>query len=85
MVVSLKEEAPWSDNIIASVLKSVLEYIVNPLNHVCQLSLSEGHFPSDLKIAKIIHLYECKDLGLFINSWPISLLSVFPKVLEKSN
>ena len=47
------------------------------------LSLSQGHFPRDLKIAKVIPLYKCKDPGLFNNYRPISLLSVFSKVLEK--
>ena len=52
IILSLREGAPGADNITASALKSVLEYIVNPLTHVCHLSLSQGPFPSDLKIAK---------------------------------
>ena len=79
IILSLREGAPGADNITASALKSVLEYIVNPLTHVCHLSLSQGPFPSDLKIAKVIPSYKCKDPGLH----PISLLSVFSKVLEK--
>ena len=72
-----------SDNITDNVLKCVLNYIVNPLTHICQLLLSEGYFPSDLKIAKIVPLYKCKYLCLSNNYRPISLLSVISKVLEK--
>ena len=77
IINSLKEGAPGADNITANVLKCVLNYIVNPLTHICQLSLSQGYFPNDLKIAKIVPLCKCN------NYRPISLLSVFSKVLEK--
>ena len=83
IINSLKEGAPGADSITADVLKCVLNYIVNPLTHISQLSLSQGYFPGDLKIAKIVPLYKCKDPCLFNNYRPISLLSVFSKVLEK--
>ena len=83
IINSLKEGAPGADSITANVLKCVLNYIVNPLTHICQLSLSQGYFPSDLKIAKIVPLCKCKDPCLFNKYRPISLLSIFSKVLEK--
>ena len=79
---SLKEGPPGADNITANVLECVLNYIVNPLTHICQLSLSQGYFPSDLKIAKIVPLYEYKDPCLFNKCRPISLLSVSSNILE---
>ena len=78
---SLKEGPPGADNITANVLECVLN-IVNPLTHICQLSLSQGYFPSDLKIAKIVHLYKYKDTCLFNKYRPISLLSVSSNILE---
>ena len=83
IITSLKEGTPGAANITATVLKCVLNYIVNPLTNICQLSLSQGYFPSDLEIAKIVPLYTCKDPCLFNNHRPISLLSIFSKVLEK--
>ena len=83
VVMSLKDGAPGIDCIPASVLKHTIDLISSPLSHVCQLSLSEGYFPSELKLAKIIPLYKANDPSLFNNYRPISLLSVFSKILEK--
>ena len=81
--MSLKDGAPGIDCIPASVLKHTIDLISSPLSHVCQLSLSEGYFPSELKLAKIMPLYKANDPSLFNNYRPISLLSVFSKILEK--
>ena len=81
--MSLKDGAPGIDCIPASVLKHTVDLISFPLSHVCQLSLSEGYFPSELKLAKIIPLYKANDPSMFNNYRPISLLSVFSKILEK--
>ena len=83
IVMSLKDGAPGIDGIPASVLKHSIDQIAMPLSHICQLSLNEGCFPSELKIAKIIPLYKANDPSLFNNYRPISLLSVFSKILEK--
>ena len=56
---------------------------MNPLTHICQLSFDQGYFPSELKLAKIVPLFKCKDSSLFNNYRPISLLYVFSKILEK--
>ena len=83
IIMSMKNGSPGVDGIPAAVLKHVAHDIINPLVHVCQLSLSEGHFPSELKIAKVIPLYKANDPSMFNNYRPISLLSVFSKILEK--
>ena len=64
-------------------MKHVAPSIVRPLRHICQLSLTEGNFPDELKIAKIIPLYKANDPSMFNNYRPISLLSIFSKILEK--
>ena len=83
IIMSMKNGSPGVDGIPAAVLKHVAYDIMNPLVHVCQLSLSEGYFPSELKIAKVIPLYKANDPSMFNNYRPISLLSVFSKILEK--
>ena len=42
-----------------------------------------GVFPSILKIAKVIPVFKAGDKGKVSNCRPISLLSVFSKILEK--
>ena len=79
----MKDGAPGIDNISASVLKYVNEEVLAPLTHICQLSLDQGQFPSQLKLAKIIPLFKSKDPSTFSNYRPISLLSIFSKILEK--
>ena len=82
-ILSLKDGAPGIDCITASALKHVVDLIASPLTHICQLSLTQGHFPSELKLAKIVPLYKSNDPSAFNNYRPISLLSVFSKILEK--
>ena len=53
------------------------------LAHLTNLSFSEGVFPSELKIATVSPLYKSKDPMVFSNYRPISLLSVFSKILER--
>ena len=83
IILPLRSCAPGLDNISASVLKYVIDDIIHPLTHICTLSLSQGYFPDELKIAKIVPLYKCKDPSQFNNYRPISLLSIFSKILEK--
>ena len=83
IVMSLKNGAPGCDDIPANPIKNVIDDILDPLVHICQLSLDQGYFPEELKLAKIIPIYKCKDASLFNNYRPISLLSVFSKIIEK--
>ena len=83
IILSLKEGAPGVDNISASALKTVIDDIKSPITHICQLSIVQGYFPSELKLAKIIPLFKGKDPSTFSNYRPISLLSIFSKIMEK--
>ena len=66
IINSVKEMVPGADNITANVLKCVLNYIVNPLTHICQLSLSQGYFPSDLK--KMLKLFPFINVKILASS-----------------
>ena len=65
------------------VLKAVIECIAQPLVDICNLSFSSAVFPDKLKIAKICPIYKCEDKKIVSNYRPISILSVFSKILEK--
>ena len=83
VIKSLKNGSPGIDNICAKPIKYVKDLIIHPLRYVCQLSLSQGCFPHELKVSKIIPLYKSGDRTIFNNHRPISLLPLFSKVLER--
>ena len=76
IVLSLKETATGYDDIGAVFLKMSIEYIGNPLSHICNLSFIEGVFPDSLKIANVIPLYKAEDPMCFNNYRHVSLLCI---------
>ena len=76
----------WSggyDEVTAGIIKLSLPVINGPLTHILNLSLLEGVFPSELKVANVLPLYKADDDMLFNNYRPVSLLSVLSKVFER--
>ena len=57
--------------------------IVIPLAYICNLSLKQGVFPTELKIAIVLPLYKSDYPFCFNNYRPVSLLCVLSKVFEK--
>ena len=83
IVNSLKNSSPGYDDISALLLKISSENVSHPLAHICSLSLMQGVFPNELKVANVIPLFKYDDAMLFNNYRPVSLLSVLSKVFEK--
>jgi hypothetical protein len=84
IVKSLKnKKSCGADNITTYILKQNISELVDPLVHIFNMSLSNGVFPSKLKLAKVIPLFKKGDNRIISNYRPISLLSVFSKILEK--
>lgn len=84
VIHSLKNnKAPGFDNINSSVVKKIAPNIINVLTYLYNFSLSTGEFPQCLKKANVIPIFkrgDCSDPNCYR---PISLLSVFAKILEK--
>lgn len=76
-------KSPGYDNIGPRLIKEVSATIVDPLVHIFNLSLQSGCVPDKLKIGKIIPVYKKGDRCNPTNYRPISLLSIFDKLLEK--
>ena len=71
------------DDISAKAIQFSHIPLLDPLVHLVNLSLSQGFFPDELKIAKVIPLFKSGDTTLFNNYRPISILSTFSKIFER--
>ena len=74
------------DNIDMTIVKQVISHIVKPLSYtacICNMSLTSGIFPNNMKIAKVIPLYKANGKNEFTNYRPVSLLPQFSKIIEK--
>ena len=65
------------------MLKLVVKEISIPFNDICLTSFSEGIFPDKNKLAKVIPSYKKGSIKDVNNYRPISLLSIFSKIMEK--
>ena len=83
IIQKMKNGSPGLDDICAKPIISVNALISEPLRHICQLSIDQGCFPCELKIAKIVPLYKSGEKTSFNNYRPISLLPLFSKILER--
>ena len=71
------------DEIPILVVKSNYDCILFGLCHIFNLSLSQGQFIIDFKKAKVIPVHKKGQKTNVNNYWPISLLPVLSKILEK--
>ena len=76
-----KSSGPSS--IPTKLLKLVSNEISPVLSEICNLSFEEGIFPDKNKIAKIIPIHKKGSTNDVNNYRPISLLSIFSKIMEK--
>jgi len=53
-----------------------------PLLLLFNLSLSSGYFSSDWKISHVTPIKKGNDLSNIFNYWPITLISIIPKIFE---
>ena len=72
------------DSVSNKLVKQLEDELVPPLTIILNDSLQSGIVPSKLKEAKVLPLFKSGDKQNFSNYRPISLLSVFSKVLEKA-
>jgi len=76
-------KSPGYDCYSPKVIKMAVETIAVPLTIVFNCSLRTSVFPDGLKIAKVRPVYKAGDKLMMSNYRPISVLSVFSKILER--
>ena len=71
------------DRINNLVLKELKDIICVPLSDLFNRSLTEGHFPTSMKLAEVVPLHKGGKTNALNNYRPISLLVTVSKLLEK--
>ena len=69
------------DNISSSMVNETSDIFFTPLRYIFYLSLQQGIFPENVKIAKLSQIYEKDEEFLLTNYRPISVLPCFSKLL----
>ena len=70
------------DGLHPRYIRDVAEIITTPLTFIVNLSFQSGTVPQNLKVARVVPLHKAGDKNKATNYRPISLLSVFAKILE---
>ena len=76
-------QSPRYDNISSNVVNETSDIFFTPLKYIFNLSLQQGIFPENLKIAKVSPICKNDEEFLLTNHRPISVLSCFSKLLER--
>ena len=83
VIMSFKNSSPGYDNLCMNVYKENFDVMGKTLLLICNQSLMQGKFPSELKIAKITPVFKSGDRSEIANYRPISVLSSLSKIIEK--
>ena len=83
IIESLPNKSTGPASIPLKLLKIIADIVVVPLCNIINLSFSTGVFPDILKVAKVIPIHKGGSTEELNNFRPISLLSIFDKIIEK--
>ena len=84
MINNLKESSPGWDAISPKLLKHILPSILKPMVRILNISLEEGVFPDEMKIARVLPLYKSDDPMIANHYRPVSILPAFSKLFEQT-
>ena len=76
--------SPGYREVSFNVIKECLGSLHKPLLHIFNVSLQNGTFPDELKIARVTPLFKNRSDSGLGNYRPVPVLPCFSKILEKS-
>ena len=83
IIINLESKSTGPQSIPVNLLKLIPDLILAPLCKIISNSFSSGIFPDAIKICKVIPIHKGES-NLDLNNYrPISLLSIFDKIIEK--
>ena len=80
---NLESKSTGPQSIPVDLLKLIADLIVLPLCKIINNSFSSGIFPDALKVCKVVPIHKGGSMDELNNFRPISLLSIFDKIIEK--
>ena len=67
IIRNIKNSASGYDELPTSIMKSVSEVYIKPLTYLINKTISQGHFPEELKLTRVIPIYKGEDDQLIQN------------------
>ena len=83
IINNLENKSTGPQSIPIKLLTLIPDLIIVPLCKIISMSFQTGKFPDSLKICKTIPIYKGGSTTNLNNYRPISLLSIFDKIIEK--
>ena len=83
IISSLNNASPGWDEISSRIVKTTCHLFIEPITHILNMSLIQGVFPDELKIAKIVPIYKSENNQIINNYRPVSVLPIFSKLFER--
>ena len=83
IINSLENKSTGPTSIPLKLLSLISDLISTPLAYIINLSLTTGEYPELLKVVKVIPIHKGGSTQDVNNYRPISLLSIFDKIIEK--
>ena len=81
-----KDSSPGADNLPMFIFRENIVSLSKVIAHLCNLSFSCGIYPEELKIAKVVclfNLFKSEDPRYVNNYRPVSILPSFSKIMER--
>ena len=83
IISNFNDSASGLDNLSPAIIKTIKQHIKQPITHICTLSFANGYFPGEMKLAKVITIFENGAKHLFQNYRPVSVRSCLSKIFER--